>query len=527
MAACDGKAGTGGKLVSMFRKLVLTIAFGILGACATTAPTDYPKTPSVALQDTQDTALGKRVIELAADRPTGESGFYVLRDGVDALAARLLLANRAERSIDAQYFLIHTDLTGTLFIDHLVAAAERGVRVRLLIDDILTVGDDAAIAALDSHPNFEIRIFNPFSHRSSARIIEFLTDFSRVDHRMHNKSFTVDNQVTVVGGRNIGDQYFDANREFEFADLDLAGFGPVAKQVSTAFDTYWNSKFAIPAGALVEGTSDPDAVQKLRQSYAPTLEAASSSTYRAAVDSTIVDNLLDPEFPLFWGTSIVVYDDPEKMEESVEEIVTVRSQLSPKVQAAKSELLLVSPYYVPLKAGVEGFRSLRNRDVRIVVFTNSLASTDMVPAHAGYSHYRKDLLEIGVEMYEVIPNVSFDEAKKSGYDFSHSALHMKAFVIDRRYVFVGSFNWDPRSSFINSEMGVFVDSPSLANWAAEKFAERLTKHAYRVRLDKDNEIEWVDTSGGDEVIYHEEPLTGTWRRLQAGFYGLLPIEGEL
>lgn len=527
MAACGGKAGTGGDLVSIFRKLVLTIALGFLGACATTIPTDYPQSPSVALQDTQNTALGRRVIELTAGRPTDESAFYVLRDGVDALAARLLLANRAERSIDAQYFLIHNDLAGTLFIDHLVAAAERGVRVRLLIDDILTVGDDDAIAALDSHPNFEIRIFNPFSHRSSARNFEYLTNLGRVDHRMHNKSFTVDNQVTLVGGRNIGDEYFDANRDFEFSDLDLVGFGPVAKHVSTAFDTYWNSKFAIPAGALVEATSDPKAVQKLQQSYAPTLAAASSSTYRAALDNTIVDNLLDPEFPVFWGTSIVVYDDPEKMEKPLDEITTVRSQLSPKIQGARSELLLVSPYYVPLKAGVEGFRNLRDRDVRIVVFTNSLASTDMVPAHAGYSHYRKDLLEIGVEMHEVIPNVSFDEEKKSGYDFTHTALHMKAFVIDRRYVFVGSFNWDPRSSFINSEMGVFVDSPSLANWAAEQFAERLPRHAYRVRLDEDGELEWVDSSGDDDVIYHEEPLADPWLRFQSGFFGLLPIEGEL
>jgi len=215
------------------------------------------------------------------------------------------------------------------------------------------------------------------------------------------------------------------------------------------------------------------------------------------------------------------------MEEPADKIVTVRSQLTPKVQGAKSEILLASPYYVPLNAGVEGFRNLRDRGVRILVFTNSLASTDMVPAHAGYSHYRKDLLEIGVELYEVKPNVSFDDAKKSGYDFSHTALHMKAFIVDRRYAFVGSFNWDPRSSFINSEMGVFIDSPTLANRAAEKFARRLSTHVFRVRLNADDELEWVDSSGSDDVVYLEEPLTGAWRRFQAGFYGFLPLEGEL
>ena len=513
--------------MSLVRILPIAMALGILGACATSVPEDYSKTPSAALQDTQDTALGKRVAELIAGRPAGESGFYVLRDGVDALAARLMLANRAERSIDAQYFLIHKDLTGTMFIDHLLSAADRGVRVRLLMDDILTVGDDAAIAALDSHPNFEIRIFNPFSYRSSARNIELLTDLSRVDHRMHNKSFTIDNQVTIVGGRNIGDEYFDAHREFEFGDLDLAGFGPVANQVSTAFDTYWNSEYAVPAEVLVEETSDPDAIEKLRQSYTPKLKTASSSTYRAAIESTIIDNLLDPKFPLFWGTATVIFDDPAKMEKPTEEIDTVRSQLTPKVQAANSELLLVSPYYVPLKAGVEGFRSLRNRDVRIVVFTNSLASTDMIPAHSGYSHYRKDLLKMGVEMYEVKPTVSFDEAEKSGYDFTHSALHMKAFIIDRRYVFVGSFNWDPRSSFINSEMGLFIDSPTMASWAVEKFDERLSIHAFRVRLDEDGDLEWIDASGDDDIVYDKEPLADSWRRFQSDLFGLFPIEGEL
>ena len=257
------------------------------------------------------------------------------------------------------------------------------------------------------------------------------------------------------------------------------------------------------------------------------LEATSSATNRAAVESTIVDNLLDPKFPLFWGTSTVIYDDPAKMEKPTEEIDTVRSQLTPKVQAAQSELLLVSPYFVPLKAGVGGFRNLRDRDVRVVVFTNSLASTDMVPAHSGYSDYRKDLLEMGVEMYEVKPTVSFDEAQKSGYDFTHSALHMKAFLIDRRYVFVGSFNWDPRSSFINSEMGLFIDSPPLANWAADKFDARLSKNAFLVRLDKDGDLEWIDATGDNDIVYDEEPLADPWRRFQSDLFGLFPLEGEL
>jgi putative cardiolipin synthase len=507
-------------------RLALIVMLSILGACAT-VPVDYPKTPSTALEDTQGTYYGARVAALTSAHPEGRSGFYVLDEGIDALAARLILARRAERSIDAQYFLIQGDLVGFLFVDALLEAADRGVRVRLLLDDILTVGDDTALAAIQSHPNFELRIFNPFAHRSSARYFELLTDFSRVDHRMHNKAFTVDNQVTIVGGRNIGDEYFDANREFEFADVDLLALGPVAKEVSVAFDTYWNSEFAVPVEALVGAPADPDALQEFRKSYASILEAESNAHYREALDSTIIDNMLSAQLPLFWGMPTVVYDDPDKVVDPIEDVVTVRSELRPKVLAAESELLVVSPYFVPLNAGVDGFRSLRDRGVRVVVLTNSLASTDMIPMQAGYANYRKELLEMGVEIYEVKPDAGFEDSNRSGYDFSHSALHAKVFIIDRRFIFVGSFNWDPRSSFLNTEMGLFVDSPALAEWGAEKLTSRLPGHAYRVRLNEAGEVEWVDASGQDEIIFDEEPLAGFWRRFSAGIYGILPIEDEL
>ena len=261
-----------------FAKVSLTAALAILAACAT-APTDYPKAPSFALEDTRTTELGRRVSELTRTHAADESGFYVLTEGVDALAARLILADRAERSIDAQYFIVEGDLVGTLFIDRLLAAADRGVRVRLLIDDQYTIGDDAAIAAIDSHPNLEIRVFNPFSHRSSARLFEYVTNLDRVDHRMHSKSFTIDNQVSILGGRNIADDYFDANRELEFGDLDVAGLGAVAKGVSRAFDTYWNSEFVLPVGALIEGATDPDALRNLRERHAQTIEDPANATY--------------------------------------------------------------------------------------------------------------------------------------------------------------------------------------------------------------------------------------------------------
>lgn len=510
-------------------KLMLVLALAILGACATKPPTDYPKTPSFALEDTSLTKLGKLVSKRTGGRGPDESGFFVLRDGVDALAARLILAGHAERSIDTQYFLIQNDISGVLFINSLLDAADRGVRVRLLVDDIQTVGEDAAMTAIDSHPNIELRVYNPYAHRSSARNIEYITDLSRVDYRMHNKSFTVDSQVAVVGGRNIGDEYFDANPEFEFADLDLAGIGPVSKQVSHAFDTYWNSEFAFPAGALVESTTNPQALRDLRKSHDAVIADPKHATYQAGLHSVIIDNILKPGFPLFWGNATVVFDDPEKTEgeESAGKVRTVRSVVSPKIRATESELMVVSPYFVIQDEGVASFRKLRDSGVRIVVMTNSLASTDMVPAHAGYAHYRMPLVEMGVELHEVKPDASFDEESKSGGDFTHTAVHMKAFTIDRRFIFVGSFNWDPRSSYLNTEMGLFIESPGLAEWAVNQFEDRLPRHTFSVSLDKNGDLRWVDTSGANDVVFDDEPMTSAWRRFTADFMGILPVEGEL
>ena len=519
------QGGTGTPM-SAARALMLTVAVAVLAACASVPP-DYPKSPSHAFEDTRTTELGRRISALTRGRAPDESGFYVLGDGVDALGARLNLARLAERSIDAQYFILNGDLVGTLLIDHLLDAADRGVRVRILIDDLYTLGDDEAIAVIASYPNVELRVFNPFSHRSKARYFEFLTDLDRVDHRMHNKSFTVDNQVAIVGGRNIADDYFDANREFEFGDLDLAAFGPVVPGVSTAFDTYGNSEFAVPAGALVAASNEPDAARKLRERHAGIREAAANATYRNALKSAVVDRVLDRDFPLFWGPATVVFDDPAKVEKAHEEITTIRSVMAPEVRAADSELLFVTPYFVPFGTVVESFRKLRDRGVRIVGLTNSLASTDMIPAHAGYSKYRRQLLEMGVELHEVIPDVSFDEEGKTGLDFTLTALHMKAFVIDRRHTFVGSFNWDPRSSFINTEIGLFIDSPALGEWAAGMFESRLPEHSFRVRIDEDGDIEWLEQSAEGERVYDKEPRTGAWRRFQAGFYGILPIEEKL
>jgi putative cardiolipin synthase len=452
----------------------------------------------------------------------------LLQEGIDALALRLLLAKFAERSIDAQYFYIQRDLSGHLFINALLNAADRGVRVRLLIDDILTIGFGPDIAALESHPNIEVRIFNPFARRSSARSVEFFTDLGRVNHRMHNKSFTVDNQATIVGGRNIGDAYFDAERDLQYGDLDVIGLGPVAKEISEGFDVYWNFEAAVPAEAIVGQPDDADALPELRDRMASVVKDASQSQYGEALISTILNNMGSAQFPLYWGDPIVVYDDPEKiLDSAAEDVPTIRSQLRSKVLAAAEELLIVSPYFVPQERGIDAFRELRERGVRTLIVTNSLASTDEIAVHAHYARYRKELLELGVELYEVKPDTNFQESKRSGYAFSLSALHAKAFIVDRRYIFIGSFNWDPRSVDINTEIGIYLDAEPMASSRADTLFASLDKHAYRLRLDDDGDIEWVDSEETDEVLFAKEPQVGFWRRFQAGFYRILPIEGQL
>jgi putative cardiolipin synthase len=502
-------------------RVTAALAMLVLAACAT-VPSDYPKTPSHALDDTASTELGRRAARWGRDLGPGESGFFVMTEGVDALAARLALADRAERSIDAQYYIIHGDLVGDLFVDRLLAAADRGVRVRLLIDDFYTLGEDSTIAAIASHPNLELRIFNPFAHRSAARYTEFITDLDRVDHRMHNKSFTVDNQVAVVGGRNIAEEYFDAKSAWELDDMDVLAVGPVVKGVSAAFDVFWNSEFAIPAEALVKEEGTPETLKSLRAEHARTVADPAASVYLDGLQRSVVENVGDPRLPFFQGPATVVYDEPAKVTKPHEEARTIRSQLASRVHAARSELMVVSPYFVLPDELIAVFRQLRERGVRVVVLTNSLASTDVVPVHAGYRRARRPLLEAGVEMHEIKPDVTFDEEGKSGREFEHTGLHMKSFIIDRRYMFVGSFNWDPRSAKINTEIGVFVDSPEMAGWGADLLQRQLPIISYRVRLDDDGELEWVDASADGTVVYTREPKAGTWLRFQAWLAALFP-----
>ena len=504
--------------------LLCLLAAGFSGCASVNF--DYPKDASYVITDTDDTYLGRDIGDLPEEHP-GESAFYLLTDGIDALAARLRMADVAEKSIDVQYYLITNDVVGYAVLGVLLEAADRGVRVRLLLDDIQTQGYDAGMAALDSHPNFQVRIFNPFSSRSNR--IGDATDFNRVNRRMHNKSFTVDNQVTIVGGRNIAEEYFGARDDVNFGDLDVLGVGPVVDDVSAMFDLYWNHRMALPIPAFAEMPDDPaEELEALRGRIAAAVGTIADTRYAEVVNAEIQDYIRRDESWFFWAPYEVVYDSPDKADkDKAEDAASITVPLGEVVRSAEYELIVVSPYFVPLKSGVEFFQELRDKGVEIIIATNSLAATNHSIVHSGYAPYRKDLLKMGVSLFEVKPNASLEEVKRGGSGANLATLHTKAFLVDRSKFFLGSFNWDPRSARINTELGVIIESPELGQYLGERVYNSIYQQTYKVFLNGKNKIRWVEWVDDEPVIYTKEPKTGFWRRFSANAARILPIRGQL
>jgi cardiolipin synthase C len=473
-----------------------------------------------ALADTENTRLARGAAQAMASN-AGETGVHALSDPRDAFAARVLLAHAAERSLDVQYYIWRNDTTGNLLCEALWRAAERGVRVRLLLDDNSTRGLDPALAALDAHPNIEVRLFNPYANRG-FRLGELVTDFSRLNRRMHNKSFTADNAAAIVGGRNISDEYFGAQGEVEFADLDVLAIGAVVPEVSRAFDAYWNSESVYPASALLP-PAHADSAAAVRAAWTALYQDPKAAAYVEALRNTaLVRQLLAGNLPLEWAPARVIQDDPAKVLHPPE-----RSELHmlPRLTAALGEpareLDLISPYFVPTKQGTAGLTALAARGVKVRVLTNSLAATDVAPVHAGYAKYREELLRGGVRLYELKRSDKQSEPEKPDRGGSSDAsLHAKTFAVDRGRIYVGSFNLDPRSARLNTEMGVVVESPRLAARLSAGLDERLPEFAYEVRLSADGSLEWIE---GD-VRHSTEPGAGLLRRLWLGFLSILPIE---
>ncbi len=522
-------------LRSRLRCLFAVLAVLLVAGCAS-LPSEVPRTPSTALANTADTSLGKEVRADVAAHP-GLSGILPLQVAEDAFAARILLARHAERSLDLQYYIWHNDTTGQLMFEAIWQAAERGVRVRLLIDDANTRGLDPTLAVLSAHPNIEVRLFNPFANRG-FRAGDFALDFSRVNRRMHNKSFTADNQVAIVGGRNIGDEYFGADLAVGFQDLDVVAVGPVVQQVSDEFDLFWNSPSAYPARSLLPKPAPGDAAA-LQATWAQLNDNPEAQHYLQAVRQTALVRALDTgDLHLEWAPAHVIHDDPAKIVQP-----TDRSdlQMLPLLEAAlgkpQRELDLVSPYFVPGKEGTAALAELAQRGVKVRVLTNSLAATDVAPVHAGYSKYRRQMLEAGITIYELKPGSALPAPDKDSRDdnsrrglpgsrgSSAASLHAKTFAVDRERIFVGSFNLDPRSERLNTEMGMVIDSPTLAGTLSDQLDTRIPEDSYHVTIDPASHgLVWTEVTPQGDKRYTTEPGARPMKQLYIDFLEALPIE---
>lgn len=500
-----------------------------LGGCAT-LPKDFEKPASYAYEDTDDTKLAgyqQREKEVHGEK----SGFHLLGNGLDAFAARAILASTAERSIDLQYFLYHSDLVARLLTDQLIKAADRGVRVRILLDDIDMGDRDRVAVTLDSHPNIEVRLLNPFV-RNRSRVLQFVTRYGSATRRMHNKSLTVDNQATILGGRNIGDEYFDASHDFSFSDLDVLCIGPVAKDVSREFDLYWNCELAYPVSALTKIRPTAEDYQETREALTKFVEDHADSPYLEELrNSELVRKVQDGRLEFEWGMYEVVYDQPEKLvTKKSESELYISTKLRPYTEKLKEELILCSPYFVPGKQGVKNLIALQERGVQVRILTNSLSSTNHAIVHSGYSKYRKKLIRAGIEIFELNKKLS-KEAKEDSLSWSQAGLHAKTFVFDREKMFVGSLNLDPVAIYNNTEMGVVIFQPDMAGKAAEWFDQNIDRIAFRVELVRgengSEKIQWRGHEKGKEVIFTKEPYTGFWKRLGIGFMRLFPIDAFL
>ncbi len=513
--------------------LPIIVLLLVFSGCAT-LPTDFDRPVSHALTDTRDSTLGKYVAARQKEHPD-QSGFYLLPNGLDAFVARAVLAELAEHSIDTQYYLYHHDLVGRLFSAILVKAADRDVRVRLLVDDMDLAGRDKDIMAMDSHPNIEVRIFNPFS-RNVGRASQLVTRMGSVTRRMHSKSYTVDNQFTILGGRNIGNEYFDADPELSFADLDVMAMGPVANKVSSVFDLYWNSELAYPISALYKG--DPltdETIAAYRENMDQFIAAQGNSDYLQALrQSNLMTQIKSHQLVFKWGDAQVLYDQPEKLIHGFEETeYHLAPMLKPYLGNITSELIIFSPYFVPGKKGTAFLVQLAQQGVKVKILTNSLASNDVALVHAGYKKYRKSLLRAGVELYELDKALTREQrkSKKGPGGSSKASLHAKSFVFDREKVFVGSLNLDPRALKHNTEIGVIFIVPEIAQEMAEAFDERIEQYAFKLELKlSENGSEtllWHGMKDGKPVVYTHEPYSGFWRRLSIDIMSWLPIESQL
>ena len=522
-----------------------------LGGCASSLPGVHdPKTASVALPHPEETALGQQFATASAAHP-GLSALRLIPIGVDGFLLRAQLIARAEKTLDLQYFIFSSDETGQLLADALIRAADRGVRVRLLLDDFDNTGHDAEIEALDAHPNIEVRLYNPLAYRGDIKLLrwsELLLHQPRLDYRMHNKLLVVDNAVAMVGGRNVGDDYFQIDPAGQLGDYEVVAAGPIVAHLSKCFDKFWNTPSSVPVAALASGPVQPQALANYRQQL--TLhrrqERADGTDYATRMRSgEPLASVLDGRLPLVWARVSLWYDFPEKklVENGALPGELMHRAIFQAAAASHTEVLVISPFVVPGDDGMALFDDLHRRAVPARLLTNSMeSSTDATQAFAGYTHYRRALLADNVQLYEIradpgIIRGTGQSAQMSSY--GNFGLHTKLYIFDREKLFIGSMNFDERSFHLNTEMGLMIESPELARQAAQLF-EGLVQPAnsYQVLfvpssamnfrgIHNPPRLAWRTLESGHPVEYHFDPAANEWQRLKINLLAFLPLDSEL
>ena len=520
------RQATGKHPIVQALRVHLVLAAAMLAACA-----ELPSRPAgpeeVAIAPAEGGELDRQ-ISPAEIRHPGESGFRLIKEGTQAFVVRMQSARLAARSLDVQTYIWHADVTGIYLAGVLLESADRGVRVRLLVDDLDARAKNDGFAALAAHPNIEVRMFNPFVTRKGtlAKAGEGALNFNRINRRMHNKSWIADNRIAFVGGRNVGDEYFGAGDEMNFVDLDFAMIGPVVRDVSASFDRFWNSPSAYPMELLDADAVNDAALAALRQRLSAQAEGAAATRYAEALrGDDLVQRMLAGESPMQWSAKYeFVSDDPAKVTMKKRDVkrTHVGVTLVPMIQGAEASVTIVSPYFVPGDAVTDGLARAAGEGKTVRILTNSLVANDVAAVHGGYSRYRKPLLKGGVQLWELKPTAGSTQGS-SLFGSSGASLHTKAFAVDGKSLFVGSYNLDPRSTWLNCEQGVLVEDAVLAKQLDELFELQTTgQHAWRVDL-VDGSLHWSD--GTEE--FDRDPQASGWRRFQAWATRVLHLDAQL
>jgi putative cardiolipin synthase len=490
-------------------------------------PIPETKTISYAHEPLPERKLAVITRDLFKGKDSGTSGFLSLLRNDDAMRWRLLLVDLAEETLDMQYFIWKGDAAGDLLLDRVIRAADRGVRVRLLVDDIHLLGEDRAVAALSQHPQIEVRLFNPSKGRSGSTVlygVEFLGNLKELNHRMHNKLIVADNRFSIVGGRNIGNEYFGLNPKQNFIDFDVLALGPIAQEVSESFDLFWNNQWSYPGEALLQNFKDQDLLTELREVVRQQL--VKNEKLLIAFQQQRQD--WNPHFKvlardIIYGKGRVIYDQPLVGEDIMPE--QLAKSLDVLTLNAQQEILVSTPYFIPDETFYKFAPELISKGVRVVILTNSLGSTNHPIVHSAYKKHRKKVIEMGVALYEMRHDApvreDFDTPPVESQAFG---LHAKVVVIDRKTTFVSSLNWDPRSIYLNTELGLVIDSPALAEAIANDIEGALEpENSWQVKIDPEDRSIWVS---GDTIL-QKEPARTFWQRFQSGFFGLFNLDDQL